>query len=110
MVNIENFSDEARIVWEALTTNQRNEIQATYPFKAARNSLICELRGSKVEVQVISEISRLSRQTISKILYREASPDKATLESLKQELRKIQKAVDRLGNHIERLEKLQNNG
>ena len=105
----EDFTEEAKIVWEALNSKQREVIQAGYPIKKARNDLICNLRAAKVEVQILAEISGLSRQTISKILYHEAEPNKATLEALKADLKKIQKAVGRFGAHIARLEKLQNN-
>jgi len=105
----EDFTEEAKIVWEALNSKQREVILADYPIKKARNDLICDLRAAKVEVQVLAEISGLSRQTISKILYREAEPDKATMEALKADLKRIQKAVGRLGAHIARLENLQRN-
>lgn len=105
----EDLTEEAKIVWEALSSKQREVIQADYPIKKARNDLICNLRAARVEVQVLAEISGLSRQTVSKILYREVEPDKATLEALKADLKKIQKAVGRLGAHIARLEKNQHN-
>ena len=106
-VNPETFTGQAKIVWSLLTPKQREVLQPGYPAKALRNSLICELRGSKIEVNILSEITGLSRQSISTILNREVAPGKATLESLKQELKKIQKAVGRLGAHIAHLEKLQ---
>lgn len=106
-VNPNNFTEPANIVWTSLSSRQRQVIQADYPIKSERNSLICMLRGVKVEVQVLAEISGMSRQSISAVLNREVNTGKATLESLKTELKKIQKAVGRLGDHISRLEKNQ---
>jgi transcriptional regulator with XRE-family HTH domain len=107
IIDLGALSEPARIVWLSLNPKQREVLNTDYPIKSARNSLICELRSAKVEVQILAEISGISRQSISTILNREASPDKATLESLKAELKKIQKAVGRLGAHILHLEKLQ---
>lgn len=106
MVDMDSFSEEARIVWSSLTAKQKEMVQATYPMKAARNGLLCELRAAKVEVQILAEVSGLSRQSISKILHKEAKPDKATIVILRGELKKIQKAVGKLGSLLSRLEKL----
>ena len=102
-----NFSEEAKIVWVALNPKQREVVRATYPIKKERNDLICKLRSMKIESQVIAELTGLSRQTVSTIINREAAPDKATLQALKADLKKIQKAVGRLGAHIARLENIQ---
>lgn len=107
MIDENLLSDEAKIVWSALGSRKQKIIQADYPIKTERNKVICDFRAAKVDVNILSEVSGLSRQSISVITNREARPDKATLTSLKSELKKIQRAVGRFGAYIDRLEKLQ---
>jgi len=108
-INSGTLSSEAKIVWDALTEKQRKIIQKEYPIKQERNQLISKLHGLDIEVQYIAEVAGMSRQSISTILWKEAEPDKATLAALKSDLKKIQKAVGRLGAHIAKLEEKQTN-
>lgn len=103
----ETFSAEAQIVWDMLSSNQHKVLAKNYPIKKERNKVISELHNLKIEVQVIAEVSGLSRQSISTIIWKEVDPDKATIEALKADLKKIQRAVGRLGSHIAKLEEKQ---
>jgi len=86
-----HLSHKAKAVWAKLDKETREIIQCDYPFRRDRDEAIYDLRLRGVEIDVLVEITGLSRPGITNIGKR-IKEDR--LFDIRQNLRRIRKAFE----------------
>lgn len=98
ILNRMNFSSEAMEIWSRLSPAQQWALRKDNPLRGDRDRIIYELRHmGKVNVELVSELSGLSRNQVIRISKRH--PD-----LLINEIVKLRKEIRRLTERIERKE------
>ena len=95
------LSADAKIVWGALSKTQQRDIRKNNPFRGDRNKIILGLKNRKVKVNILVEISGLSKAQLERIINGNKRMPGNKLLRMKHKLSEVRGLIDRAISEID---------
>lgn len=95
-MNKSDLSADAKIVWNLLNPIQQRDIHRNNPIRGDRNKVIRDLKNRKVKVNILVEISGLSKAQIIRITNRDRKIPLSKLSLVKHKLSETMNMIDKV--------------